>query len=507
MSLQRSIVKCLFYFDYKYFQLAAIYSNFFQKKAWRKIKKNLSKGSFWNTIIANFHDKEIEYFPITDYEYYRTSISNFFHTDTSQFNNEKILFWCKSAGTTGTPKLYPITKKFQREFQLVNKPFAYYLHSISKKIFKNKLLYFAGSLPSEKSPIGIDVGLISAYNYSHIPSLFKKKYALPNEVFRDREIFFKWAPLYALANDISVFIAITPSIIERFLLEITKNRSFYIQQINHPKVPENLPPVIFTKDRIHFLKNALEQEVITIALLWPNFELLVCWKTATCGMQLKNLTPYIKDIKVQDAIYSATEGWMTVPQSLGSNGGALHLGGHVYEFIEYGLEIKPENLIKPWELTIGKKYEIFLTTSMGFIRYRLYDIIICNGYFHRSPVIEFVQKEGNAISIGQSRIAEFHITSAINLSNLHLTCKWVIAPSSNGKNLVLLVEDIAHITTRDVEDLENALRQCSTDYEKDRHFGMLEKLEMKKIPANHSIWQNQTHAQEKPRILINTPVD
>jgi hypothetical protein len=504
MSMFRLLGSAVFGRQHRTFLKACKNPDVAQALAWSRIRKLLSQGEVWPRRRADFSISRLEAMPISDYEDYRAVLEAAIDSSHSPFTGEPILFWSESSGTTGRSKVYPITHAYQKEFQTVNGPFLYGVLRNNPTFLRNSALYFASTDAIRTTKNGIGVGFISGYNYKNIPALFKTKYALPDEVFRDRETFFRWGALYALSRKIDTFIAITPSIVQRFIEEITENRSFYLSQIANPRVPDGFPSLKFKTSEIERLQRVLGEASITIKDLWPTFQTLICWKSATCGLQLQALKTSLGASDVVDAIYSATEGWMTVPTGGPEVGGALHCAGHVYEFIEVGREITEGNLIKPWELKTGHRYEIFLTTSMGFIRFRLRDILLCKGFLDRAPILEFLEKEGQAISLGQTRVSETHVANALRMSPLTIRGEWFLCPSDKADGLLLVTSDL-NLTNGEVSEFDLGLRKANPEYDEDRRDRLLQPLAIKSLPLIDTIWSKDRHAQSKPRVIVQLP--
>jgi hypothetical protein len=507
MGFYRQLGQFIFKSQYKKFIQTCLQTELAQKNSWARIQRQLSQGVFWKQKYPNFENMQLGQFQITDYEDYREILFDHFNETKSPFTGEKIEFWSESSGTTGKSKIYPITSSYRAEFQMVNGPFLYQVLQNNPSFLKYKSLYFAALHPSKQTDAGIAVGFISAYNYAKIPALLKKKYAFPDQVFCDRDTFFRWGALYALAERVDTFVAITPSMVERFFKEIKDNRGFFSEQIGTPQPPAGFPKLRFSAVEKKRLIKVLDQNSFSLQDLWPDLKTLICWKSSTCGLQLKNIKPILGTVRVIEALYAATEGWINVPFGDEDSGGALHCGGHVYEFLEVGKEVVIENLLKPWQLQENKQYEIFLTTSMGFIRFRLRDILLCKGHLHEAPILEFLEKEGQAISIGHTRVSDIHVLQAIADCGIQLPSQWFIISSSNAKSLVLILPNGFALNTTELNKFDFALQKANPEYDVDRREGLLEEISLKILSLDDPLWSRSLHAQAKPKFLIQGSID
>jgi hypothetical protein len=476
------------------------------KKLWEETKAELRNGKFWQgKVLENLSE-----YPVTDYEDYRASIDASYADELSSLTGRKILFWSESGGTTGKSKIYPITEEYKKSFQSTTPPFLHSLASRFSDFLSEPVLYFAATLPSEKSPAGIEKGFISGYNYRNIPPLLAKKYAFPLEVFRDRELFFRWAPLYALATDLSAMIAITPSMVEQFARALEENLESYWPYLESstPLSPEaGLPVVKCSPDRAKHLRKVFRKGFpFSFREAWPGLQFVCCWKTATCGMQLSRISAWTKNLPIVDATYSATEGWITVPLWNEKPGGPVHPSALITEYFPAGEEPHSKNIRQAWGLESGKEYEILLTTKMGFVRFRLYDVVRCTGFFHKSPILEFSEKAGNTVSLGHTRISETHVLNALGIADQDFPGPWILAPAVDGSGLLFHHRDEIPELQKKLSLLDQALQKTNPEYWEDIRDKLLRPLRSEKVPHTHPLWTKASHAQTKPKVIQQKPV-
>ncbi len=493
MGIINTLIKTATWPAFNSFARAAQAPEAAQQKVWSEVRSVLDKASYWG---ATAKGRSLEEFPITDYETYRETLMKMQSERVSSLSGEEIIFWAESGGTSGPAKLFPLTRLFQRQFQRTMGP---YLHANATRFpgFADQpVAYLAGLLPQKTAPSGIGIGYISGFNYQNIPSFLKKLYALPSAVFSDADSFQKWAPVYAAASDISALFAITPSMAEQFVEALLMDRERIWRLLNkNSRIP-------VSKTRLHQLEKSFSIENPSLKDLWPSLSVLGCWKTSSCALQLNKFERFLQGkTPVADAIYSATEGWTTVP-IFGETGGVLHPSAHVVEFHDASTTVQARSLVKPWELEVGKEYEIFLTTAMGFVRYRLYDVLQCTGYWHHSPILEFRRKAGNQISLGSMRITENELISSLHAAGVALRGPYCYAPNKNGNGLVFLACDEWDLDVQKQAKVDAALRDLSPYYRNDIADGYIVPIQIHPLPKEHRLWHRQGHAQEKPRILV-----
>lgn len=514
MNLGRTLLLATSYSKHRAFVRDARDPRAAQARVWRETWAEIGASPFWRARMAaasNGPTPPLTAFPITTWDDYRDALARSYDSPRSELSGADILFWSESAGSTGPRKLFPITRVYQRQFQTTTPPFLHGLARRFRGFLGGPVLYFAGSMPKERSPAGVPVGFISNFNYRNIPAFLRKMYAFPVEALRDGETFFDWGPLYALASDLSVIVGITPAIMVRFVERTIAQMDRYWPILEgRAAPPAPLPPVRVSPERLALLRGALAKDPPSFRELWPSLEVVSCWKASTCGMQIPSLQRYSRDVPIVDATYSATEGWVNVPSADGSVGGAVHPGAHVIELLPLGAAARAENLIPLWEAEPDRDYEIFLTTAMGLVRYRLHDVVRCTGRFHESPVIRFSHKASSEISLGPACISEAELVEALRLAQLGETLRRVFAPAASGDRLELCVaaDDASKGPLFDVARLEESLRAQNPMYRKYVSDGSLKPIALRSLRADHPLFStDHHHAQTKPKLLLNEPAD
>lgn len=463
------------------------------QRLWEKeIEPLLRSSSFWRER----KDFRRESFDLSAYSDYESALLQALQGDEQPFNGEKIIYWSETSATSGKRKYFPITATYQKQFQRNMAP---YFHSLIERFpdfLTGKILYLAASGSGVNSPKGIPMGLISHFNYNRLSKLIKSFYALPQEILIDEQTFTEWAPLYALANDLSVAFAITPIAMQAFYTRcVERFDSLLPYLLGQKALPSGLPALSISKKRRMYLQQ-IDAKHLSWNTVWPNLHLAGCWISGPCQPFARQLAEGMgESIKLVDGTYSATEGWMTVPIDSESPGGILHPGAHIVEFIEEGKTLCKENLLPCHALQEGKKYEVFLTTAMGFVRYRLMDIVKCTGFYHRSPKLEFCYKASQLLLEGCSiSLQEFLLMQ--ERAGLTMAAHWYFARNAAGNCLYLVVDEAAIVPDDIATQLHTILLEISEPYAHCVQNGVIVPLQLKRIPATTLL--HNRHAQTKP---------
>lgn len=466
----------------------------------------LKKGNYWPNKMALNTVTKLESFEISSYEDYEEPLQKALSSTIQPLNGEEILFWSETSATTGNRKYFPITRSFQQQFQRTMPPYFYSLLQRYPNFLKQKIIYLAAWETGARSTAQTPMGLISRYNYKNLPNLIQSFYALPQDVFKNEATFKQWAPLYALANDLSALFAIVPIVIDHFVKECIDNFDTYLPYLLEEKsLPSELPKLNISKQRQRYLKTISRHLTLKYKDVWPSLTLMGCWIEGPC----KNYAAYLaknagESIALLDGTYSATEGWLTVPINSNHKGGVYHPGTHIVEFIEENKDINKENLMSCWQLEVGKKYEVFLTTAMGFVRYRLNDVVECTGYFNKVPILSFCYKV-SCLLLDYCGLSERELRAVITDVGINLEPFWFFACDEERNCLYFVVDTEASITEIQTNMLHQKLIETNEKYayeskQKNILPCKLLKLDKKQLLKNH-------HAQTKPKIISQTIIN
>lgn len=402
---------------------------------------------------------------------------------------EPPIYYVRTTGSTGEPKHVPITVAYRAEFQKTVQVSLYHLYWRFPQAFTSRALYFVGSRRVEVAKDGNDIGTMSGFNFTTLPPAIQKLYAWPYRLFEVADLDSRnfLALLLATVGDPSVIAGIFPASIvyllrdfERFapeLLAAARNGTLPAWLQLSPEQREffatSFAPGSALATRVERAGHAPLEE--RIQELWPKLRLVYCWASATAAMFLPELQRRLgPKVAVRDAIYSACEGWCSIPMGDEEPGGALAITSHFFEFFEEASYERGERkALYAWELEDKKRYFIVFSTGAGLHRYFLGDLIEVCGFFGAVPKIRFVRKRGAATNLAGEKFEEVHITEAVNRAakacNLELAY-FVAVPGFEGSvpGYTLYVEPAGAVSPASREEFSRAadesLGAVSFDY-------------------------------------------
>ena len=359
------------------------------------------------------------------------------------------LYYVRTTGSTGEPKHVPITKAYREEFQLTVQVSLFHLRRRFPQAFSGRALYSVGSCRVAKAADGNDIGTMSGYNFTQMPRPVRALYAWPYELFEVQDLKARTtlALLFAALGDPSIAVGIFPAPIVYLLRELEAQAGALVRPLREGILPADLALPAAQRASLQRLFHAdaraakrLERAAAAPVEekaheAWPSLRLVYCWTAASAALYLPELARRLgPGVAVRDAVYSACEGWCSIPMGEAEAGGALAVSSHYFEFIEEEAYARgSRDTVPGWELEQGRRYLIVFSNSSGVWRYLLGDIIEVCGRYLRTPVIRFVRKHGASANLAGEKLEEAHVNQAVGgaLSALHLEATFFsLAPDS-----------------------------------------------------------------------------
>jgi hypothetical protein len=178
---------------------------------------------------------------------------------------------------------------------------------------------------------------------------------------------------------------------------------------------------------------------------WPRMQMLAVWTGGSVGAYLPRLKEWYGDVAFRDHGLSASEGRITIPLHDGTSAGVLDFITSYFEFIPEEEHGQPQpTILEAHELTEGKNYFVLLTTSSGFYRYDIHDVVRCVGFEGTAPVLEFLNKGAHFSSVTGEKISENQAVAAVSRSFTEMGLpieQFTVAPQwGDPPGYLLLVE-------------------------------------------------------------------
>lgn len=367
--------------------------------------------------------------PITSYEVIRPLIDRMASGESNIITADRVTFFGITSGTTGRPKLIPVTKYSHNKNADLMRLWAYYINKGHPGVFSGKILSIISPEVKNFTKAGIPYGPEDGHAYNNLPLPIRSLYVLPYQVFYISDYDARYYAILRIAmeQDVTTIATLNPSTISLLCERIPKVQDAVIEDIEKGtlnrdiKIPDDIRKIIEKRlrpnpRRARDLRAILEKNgKLLPKYFWPHMELVECWKGGTVKLYLKELPQYLGEVAFRDFGYLSTEARSSVPLNDIGASSVLAINTNFYEFIPREEMHKPDKRILLCdELEKGKEYVVIVTTPSGLCRYDIDDVIIVNGFFNKTPMIEFVQKGKNAISLTGEKIYESHINDSVN---------------------------------------------------------------------------------------------
>jgi hypothetical protein len=407
-------------------------------RAWRKTRTLLSRAPFWNRRpIAS----RLEDYPITTFEEYEPFLQQAFQRgSTCPFNAGRIRSWCTSSGTTGPRKAFPITfaslSQFGESIAVYNRN----VFRVHPDYLKRPVLALIAGASGERSPAGAPIGYGTNLFYPHTPAVLCRRNALPRDLPRIPGGVESWTAVYALATDIGAIASVASRSLLTFLEYIDRNVEAILRHWRDSRstLPPGVRPPPRDPARWRHVNRVLARPDWSMKELWPHLGGIQVWTGGPCAPDAATLRARAgPGVAFFETFNGASEGLIAVPIEGARGAGVVSPFGPILEFLPAGADLDPRNLLKPWELQEGQDYEVFLTTWMAFVRYRIKDVLRCVGRFGRLPVIAFRYKADHQIRLTLASVSEHDLLEACRRIGIRPADETLFSPTESCDGLIL----------------------------------------------------------------------
>lgn len=429
--------------------------------------------------------------PISNYENLRLMVERMAGGEKNVLTADHPVFFGRTSGTTGKPKLIPVTRYSRNKKAELMALWTYYISRDHPDTTSGKVFVIIDPEVKLTTKSGIPCGPENGHAYVNLPAIIKRSCAIPYEIFEIEGYNARYYTILRIAieHDVTTLATLNPSAIIILCQKIKRWKYRIIDDIEKGTldqnfdIPERIRAIAEKRlrpnpTRARYLRRILDEKGELLPKdFWPNLKLIECWKGGTVRLYLEGLDRYFGSTPIRDFGCLSTETRSSIPITDEGAGGILAISTNFYEFIPKEDMYKAERRTMLCDqLEKEKEYLLIVTTPGGLYRYDTDDVIRVDGFFNKTPVIEFMQKGLNAISLSGEKVYESHINEAINAANneLKLVIKFFSASVQMEKppRYIFLAEftddpspEKKKALLRSVED---ELCRCNLEYEDTR---------------------------------------
>ena len=428
-----------------------------------------------------------------------------------------------TSGTTDRPKSIPVTRESladYREGWTIWGMLAFDAHPGILRGGLRPILQLASDWRAHFTPSGIPCGAITGLTAQMQNPIVRFAYCMPPAASRIADIESKYYVALRLSahRDLGTIIAANPSTIQAIARLGDREKATLIRDLADGTVDPRwtIPPDVRRAIRIKSRWKRKEASRRLAAIVertgrllpkdyWPDLEFLANWTGGTMGAYLRGYPEYFGDRPVRDIGLIASEGRMTIPIEDGTPGGILDIRHHYFEFMpedQVGRD-EPET-VEATDLIEGRRYFILPTTAGGLYRYQIHDLVRCEGFHGRAPVLEFLNKGAHFSSMTGEKLSEFQVVAALTAAQRALGLRlgsFLLLPTwGEPPAYTLLVEgaDLGENLSpgRLADEVDAQLRRQNGEYENRRTTLRLGPIRTRRLsPGSWADFQKRRLAQ------------
>ncbi len=348
--------------------------------------------------------------PVLDYEALRQDIQAMAGGAQGRLCRE-CLFFEETGGSTAGPKLIPQSAAGLAALQRALRPWLADLVAARPDIAQGRA-YWAVS-PATRQPRELPGGLPVGsgndclyFGEDLAPELLATLAVSPQVGQETSVETWRYLTLLQLlaAEDLTLISVWSPSFLIELMAQIPACaeallRDLHSGTISAPATVEIAPPAP-NPVRARQVEKALARGQPDSRRLWPCLDTLSCWTDAAAMAYVPTLRSLFPQVHIQGKGLLATEGIVTVPWSR-APAPVLAVESGFYEFLDGdGMALLCH------ELRPGCAYRVVITTHAGLYRYDTGDRVRMEGWYHHTPMLRFLGREGVACDLCGEKLTE-----------------------------------------------------------------------------------------------------
>jgi hypothetical protein len=451
--------------------------------------------------------------PVQTYADVEPYVARMMRGERGVLSRERPVFYAASTGTTGAPKRTPTTPSFRKEFQRTVQISMAQVTRRFPRAFRGSVLYFVARKEVARTEDGTPIGYTSGFNFTTLPSVVRRIYAWPYELFEvedgaARDYLATWiAALSPVTFAATVFpLALTNLLrsaeafaepLARDLSRGTLRDDLRLSPAERAFFERYARRDVKAADRVRSEARA-NGGVLPARAFLPKVELVYCWTSSSAAHYLPELRARLGgDVAIRDAVYAANEGWTNCTFGEDELGGPFCVTGHVFELVETSAwDRGVREGVGPEALEPGRAYRLLLTTSAGLWRYDLGDVVRCTGWYARTPKVHFERRGSASLNLAGEKLDEAHVLRATKavLDRHGLRATFFAAQPRFGREgrkprweIVLELPEVPGDALAEAlrADLDAELGRVNEDYADERRMG-LDRLVLRLVrPGEH----------------------
>jgi hypothetical protein len=354
--------------------------------------------------------------PVRTYEDLRPWMDRVVAGEPQVLTQEPVLQLLETSGTTGRPKLLPVTASWAASVAEAQSLWVLAMVRDFEAVARGRSLTVVSPAAHSRSPGGLAIGSNTGRMHLAQPWYVRLRYPVPYRVFELSPAEVRQYALlrFALQAEVSSLTTANPStvlLLSRRLLEWREPLSRDLRE----GTLRNGPAAGLDPWTRRILELQLRKRPVPTdwrpAKLWP-LALVNCWKGGPARYFVDRLPAALgAEVPVREVGITASEGYFALPLGNDWGGGVLWTLGHVLEFLD-----DSDTPRWAWELEPGEKVRLVISTESGLLRYDLRDTLEVVGRCGNTPVVRFVGKTGRFLNSTGEKVSEEQVSEAMRIA-------------------------------------------------------------------------------------------
>ncbi len=367
--------------------------------------------------------------PVANYEQFAKYINAVAAGDTNALvpASEKLLQFTITTGSTGVPKLNPVTNTWLKEYRNAWNVWGLKMFVDHPAHIGSKMLQMSGTWDMGTTPGGYQISMVSALLTRIQSPLLKPYYLIPTIVnsIPDPVARHYVALRLSILEDVGWILLMNPGTLIRLAEIGNTHADELLKDLTDGTLTKRfeIPDVVRRELAVRHLKpNAagarrLRKMAASRGSLLPKDywkqPVISCWLGGTAGFQSRYLEQYFGASPTRDMGLVSSEGRHTIPIADGVPMGVTSIESGFYEFLPLDqVGCDQPDVLQGHELQEGSEYRILMTTSAGYFRFDIGDIVKCRGFVGQAPLLEFIQKSARVGDLEGEKVTEHQVIEA-----------------------------------------------------------------------------------------------
>ena len=448
--------------------------------------------------------------PVAPYEYVAPYIERVKKGETNALlADPKVLMFALTSGTTAARKHIPITQQYVEDYRRGWNIWGLTAFEKHKATLFKPVIQLVGDPEEYLTEAGIPCGNLSGLTAQVQKRIVRFLYAVPaiSGKIKDSAVRYYVALRFSLARKVGLLSSANPSTLVSLARVMDSEKESLIRDLRdgtlNPKldIPIEIRQILEKSKRLRpnpsraaELEGFVRQKGALLPMdVWPAESILIgCWTGGSVGPYLRQLPRYYGSTPIRDIGLLASEGRMTIPIEDGTPSGVLDITSHYFEFIpESEIDSPQPTILGAHELQEGGHYYILPTTKSGLYRYHISDLVRVNGFYNKTPLIEFLGKGNRFANLTGEKLSEYHVCQAMDASARQVpqpVSAYSLAPCWDDVQpyygLFLEEQDVTHanLLTSFLDLLDRKLGEENIEYAAKRESGRLGPVRVQVLP-------------------------